>query len=183
MSSRSVPFHYTPAPVAVTDPMAFSPSAVAAATSVAPVVTTSSTIIAPNGVPTRARNRTGDRLSRSRPACRERHNGRARTCRTGKPAIRPTSRANSNPGSIPIWRRRAAERGTGTSAPAPGGRLAAMAGASTAARPAIPRYLRSCTRALANPSCWYAAHTVRPVPTSLGAAGKSNRAQASHKPR
>jgi len=143
-----------------------------AASSVEPVVTTSSTTTAPSGGRPRLENDGRVRSAWARPAWRIDASGASSRRTTSRPVMAPRARAISTPGSIPSLRRRPKTLGIGTRQVASGGSSGAIAVARILAAWRIPRYLSAWTRSLAGPSCRNAGRTMYPS-TTRGEAGRS----------
>ncbi len=165
--------------VAVTAPTTFGPSTRRAATSVAPVVRTSSTSTVPDGGCPTGRNRGTRRSPRRCPAFgRCHHSGRRRSA-TGRPVIRPTAPASVRPGSTPKRTRRGNDRGMGTRVRASCGSRATIAAASRCPAAGTPSYLRRRTRIRPAPMWARAGRTTKP--TWASGAGRRVTAHAPHR--
>lgn len=136
--------HILPARVAVSARLR--PNISAAASNVAPVVSTSSTSTLSCGTEATGRNPGGRRAARLLPAWAGHHSCGRRAATTGTPVRAPTSRASVTAGSVPYLTLRAIALGTGTRADAPNGTSPAIAVASTSPAEVSPSYLRRWTR-------------------------------------
>lgn len=153
-----------PGEVAATAIRTTDPSADEAASTVAPVVTTSSTSTHVGCAAQTARNRAADRDRVPRPAWRG-HQVALRSASTTGTAQRLLSAwASARAGSTPCTQRRTRARGMGTSAVAVSGTTSTIAAARTSAAERSPLYFNRWTSTRAGP-LWRSAVATSTPPT------------------